>query len=65
MHSGFIIKESKYNIGILLKYPLNELNKEGKEEKSINKNEIIKKNELVNKTNEIKIIVKIDKDDNN
>jgi len=27
MHSGFFInKESKYNIGILLKYPLNELN---------------------------------------
>ena len=27
IHSGFINKEPKYNIGILLKYPLNELNK--------------------------------------
>ena len=44
IHSGFIIKESKYNIGILLKYPLNELI-----ETNEIKNEIINNNELTNK----------------
>ena len=62
IHSGAIMNknnETKYNIGILLKYPLNELIKETKEVKSINKNE------LLNKTNEIKLSVKINKDDIN
>ena len=61
IHNGAINKnnETKYNIGILLKYPLNELIKETKEVKSINKNE------LLNKTNEIKLSVKINKDDIN
>jgi hypothetical protein len=61
IHNGAINKnnETKYNIGILLKYPLNELIKETKEVKSINKIE------LLNKTNEIKLSVKINKDDIN
>ena len=60
IHNGAIINknnETKYNIGILLKYPLNELIKETKEVKSINKK--------INKTNEIKLSVKINKDDIN
>ena len=88
IHSGFINKESKFNLGILLKYPLNELNmnktyetKKRKEVKPVRKNEIkkeekqrmninkenIKKNELLNqiKTNEIKLEVKINKNDIN
>ena len=79
IHSGFINKEPKYNIGILLKYPLNELNniknkeikerkvskhiKEIKEEKEIK--EIIKKDENLSKKNEIKLEIKINKDDIN
>jgi hypothetical protein len=61
IHNGAINKnnETKYNIGILLKYPLNELIKETKEVKSINKIE------LLNKTNEIKLSVKINKGDIN
>ena len=62
IHNGAIINknnETKYNKGILLKYPLNELIKETKEVKSINKNE------LLNKTNEIKLTVEINKDDIN
>ena len=62
IHNGAIINknnETKYNKGILLKYPLNELIKETKEVKSINKIE------LLNKTNEIKLSVKINKDDIN
>ena len=57
IHSGFIIKE-RYNIGILLKYPLIELFKTYKIK---DKKDIIK----INKTNEIKIIVKINKGDIN
>ena len=60
IHNGAIINknnETKYNKGILLKYPLNELIKETKEVKSINKK--------INKTNEIKLSVKINKDDIN
>jgi len=61
IHSGTIIKnyESKYNIGILLKYPLNQLNKN---------NEIKeKKRSIINqiKNNEIKITIEINKDDIN
>ena len=42
IHSGFINKEPKYNIGVLLKYPLNDLNKnnEIKITVQINKNDI-------------------------
>jgi len=69
IHSGAVFhnfNETKYNKGILLKYPLNELN--GKEAKPT---EIIKEekenNELENqsKNNEIKITVKINEDDIN
>jgi len=58
IHSGFINKEIKYNIGILLKYPLIELFKTYKIK---DKKDIIKKN----KTNEIKISLEIKKDDIN
>ena len=55
-------KEIEYNMGILLKYSLNELIKIYKIK---DRKENIGKNEYINKTNEIKIIVKINKDDIN
>ena len=63
-------KEIKYNIGILLKYPLNELNNIKNKEKKISKpiNEIkekIKKEEIQSRINEIKLEIKINKDDIN
>ena len=70
IHSGFINKEPKFNIGIILKYPLNELNNIKNKEKKISKpiNEIkekIKKNEIQSRINEIKLEIKINKDDIN
>ena len=81
IYSGAIINknnETKCNIGILLKYPLNQLNKSNeikkrkiakalkyiKKEKEIKKEEN-KQKELINQHNEIKINVKISKDDIN
>ena len=81
-------KEAKFNIGVLLKHPLNELNRRQEkkeieitkknelEEKNkkieIEKSQIIEKNELklykknnIVKTNEIKLIINIDKEDVN
>ena len=52
IHSGAINKnnETKFNIGILLKYPLNELTKENKNEKeSIEKNELLNINKINDK----------------
>ena len=65
IHSGAIMNKNKeidYNIGILLKYPLNKLIKTYKIKDS---KEIIKTKESINKINEIKIFVKIKKDDIN
>ena len=47
IHSGFINEKIKFNLGILLKYPLKKFNDE------------IKERQLVNLSNKIKIIVKI------
>ena len=53
IHSGFINKEPKYNIGVLLKYPLNDLNKnnEIKITVQINKNDINKDIYFLDNTN--------------
>ena len=79
IHSGLIKnivknKEVKYNLGVLLKYPLNEMNK-NKEIKEIKEIKLIKKKEMKNeidkkkeneiKKNEIKLEIKINKDEIN
>ena len=64
IHSGFINKKTQFNLGVLLKYPLNKINDiKGKNIITPNDEKKTKKESI--KTNEIKLTIKINKENIN